>query len=587
MKFLNKISKLFHKSFINAYFYLFAASAVGLSILLVVYASGLEILQILLRTSLGHYFFEFFIISGTLIVALILLAVRTAIKRIPSPPSLAWVKIALFIPVMAICLASGAYFFKFELHFRGKGPSAARHLWARIGPVLQLGPVKDHRAGGTDIVIWYFDPVGKTGPAEIKLGSEPSLTSMRRVREAAGTDGKRHEFHLSGLRPQTRYYYRIPDWGDKTYSFKSPPVENSAGPIRFTCLGDTGNTHKGGYGFSYYHDILQTAKKFYEDRGIERSFIIHAGDAVRTGDDLDAWHQHFTSRDYGSLPIVPAPGNHAFLNDGGDNYRYLYGQPDYYSLDYAGVHVLSIHSFDGPGTSLDGPLLSTGAEQYRFIKDDLARSAEKKWVIVIIHIPILTTGDYPPNEILAAQYFELFRKFKVDLVISGHNHDFGIYHVDRKADWGGTIYLVTGTGGSSLDSFIMTRRWRRWKTWFHDPHSSLGLYQHDRYTERYYEYGELSWGFTDVEIRDDRMIVSYYRWLDFERFLKITGQNSSSWDMTPIDERTWRLHNLSNVALVKKVIKVSRKKSLLLGTYFRKKRRYVKSVPINPDGPLP
>jgi hypothetical protein len=381
---------------------------------------------------------------------------------------------------------------------------------------------------------------------------------MQKTTDNEGLDGKRHEFHLTGLKARTQYYYQIPDWGEKIYSFRTPPAEDSPGPFRFICLGDTGDTIRGGYHFSYYRDIMRAAKKFYAERGSAPSFMIHSGDMVRTGSDLDAWHQHFTSNDSPSFPTMMAPGNHGFLEDRGGNYRYFFHLPDYYTFDYANAHFLVIHPFDGPGTSLDGPAVATGADQYRFIRKDLEGAHGKKWTIVVMHIPILSTGDYNSNEILMAQYMELFRKHRVDLVVSGHNHDFGCFHVDEDSPWGGTLYIIAGTGGSKLDSYIMTRKNRRWKAWFHDPKSVHGLYQKDLYTKRYYEYGELSWGFADVEISNDTMTVSFYRWLDFERFLKITGQNRNAWEMVPFDAQIMKNNNLWAVKLVKKFMKIKK-----------------------------
>ena len=561
MKFMNKNVNSKQNSLAGMLFYFFITAAVSLSLYLCIKASGIEIIQIYLNTSYSYYITVLCILSVTLIILFAYMTLHEAVTgtRPSRNPSPAWMRILSFITAGSLLVASGAYYRNIHLSLYGDEPTAPRRLWTRIGPVVQFGPFHDRRASYGGITVWYFDPIAKNEPAMIKYGREPIPDRMRQGLEVAGTDGKRHEFHLADLTPGTRYYYQIPDWGDRLYSFKTVPPAFGNEPIRFICIGDTGNTKKGGYYFSYYRDVMRAADKLYRDRHWEAAFIIHAGDAVRDGMDIDGWHQHFSSCDYSSIPNVTVAGNHEYLRDRGGNFRYFSGQPAYYSLDYAGAHILSIHPFDGPGTSLDGPVLTTGADQYRFVKEDLARAAGKKWIIVVIHIPVLATGDYSTNELLVAQYFDLFRKHSVDLVISGHNHNFEGFHADGNADGGGTIYIVAGSGGSALDSYIMDRKERRWKTWFHDPNSARGLYQKDRYTVRYFQYGELSWGFSDVEIRGDVMTVSYYRWLDFERFLKITGQDRSSWEMTPIDERSWKAHNLSNVVLVKKISKKKNK----------------------------
>ena len=158
---------------------------------------------------------------------------------------------------------------------------------------------------------------------------------------------------------------------------------------------------------------------------------------------------------------------------------------------------------------------------------------------MVIHNPVLSTGDYGSTELLVRQYLSLFRRYKVDLVISGHDHDFDSFLADGNGREGGTLFLVAGTGGSRIDAGILDRPERRWLEWRQDRRTT-GLFQHDRYTERYHLYGELSWGFTDVEITGTVMTVTYHRWLSLPRFLEITGQERKSWDMVNFDRSSPR-----------------------------------------------
>lgn len=453
---------------------------------------------------------------------------------------------------LVYCAAATSYIRSSSLRARGRSASAPARFWTVAGPFVQFGPFTGRRADASaGAVIWYFDPFLSDKPAELLYGTDPAPERMRYLKEEAG-DGRRHSFHLTGLSPATRYYYRIPGFGDATRSFRTAPAGTD--PVRFFCAGDTGNTRRGGYGHSYYNDVLQAAAHWYE-KG-QPDFTVHAGDMVRTGADLDGWHQFFSSGDFiRERPLLAAPGNHEFLEDGGGNFRYFFGRPDYFSVDYGCARLICIHPFDGPGKTLDGPLVCTGVDQYRWVTQELARDREGKWLIVVLHIPILSTGDYGSNDLLARQYFELFREHRVDLVIAGHDHNFDSFHVDRGSPWGGTIYIVAGTGGSHLDSYIMDRTKRRWLGWRHDRASAAGLYQHDDHTRRYHEYGELSWGFTDVEVRGDTMTVTYCRWLDFDRFLSVTGQEARSWDMVYLDEDDIKRSGLDRAVAVKTIMK--------------------------------
>jgi hypothetical protein len=544
----------------SSWIFIFLASAVSVSSLSVIcmQVTGIEIIRIYLQTSFCYYPVLAFaaavvLVAGNGFMALYegVTARKKAEVHAPSAPGIIIVMLS-----MLFC-AAAVYYIRVQ-HLRGHGcePSAAGRFWARIGPMIQFGPFHDRAADASSgMVIWYFDPVRSDALTVIRYGMEPAPERMMQTREEAG-DGKRHEFHLTGLKPSSLYYYQVPGWGDAIYTFRTGPARESGEPVRFLVAGDTGNTRMGGYAHSYYRDVMLAADEYYAGNNLLPAFRVHPGDAVRTGIDLDSWHSYFSSYErYASVPGIVVPGNHEYLEDRGGNYRYFFGQPDYNSIDYGCAHIISINPFDGPGKTLDGPVLSSGRDQYRWVEKELARSGGRGWLIIVMHNPLLSTGDYGMNEILIAQYYELFRKHKVDLVISGHDHNFDSFHVDRDSDWGGTIYVVAGTGGSDLDSYIMERPERRWLDWRHDRASAAGLFQHDPYTEAGHVYGELSWGFTDVEIRDDAMTVSYYRWLDFERFLSITGQEKKSWRMVYFDENARRKHNLSQVTLVKKIVK--------------------------------
>jgi len=521
-----------------------------------VMTAGTDIIRIYLETSYKHYPVLLFTLCGVFFLMNITLAAWGIIasrnnRGYMTRRSAGAVTLAMALIFMYL---ADPFLRMLRLPADPAQASARERFWARIGPVVQFGPFTDRKTdASSSMVVWYFDPVRNAEPAVIRFGREPLPARMAAVTETI-SDGRRHEFHLTGLAPSTRYYYQVPGFGSKVRSFRTGPARGTGGSFHFIAVGDTDSSRKGGYAYSYLRNVMRAAMNTCRDQGREPDFLVHAGDMVRTGADLDAWHNLFTSLDMlGEIPIAAAPGNHDFLLDRGANFRYFFGLPDYYVIDHGSARIFFIHPFDGPGTTLDGPVITTGSEQYRWIRRELSRTGGWKWTIVVIHIPILSTGDYGVNELLAAQYFELFGKHGVDLVISGHDHNFDSFLTDGRADRGGTIYIVTGTGGSTLDSYIMDRSARRWLDWRHDRNSPRGLYQHDRYTEAYHRYGELSWGYTDVEVGDSALSVSYYRWLDFDTFIGITGQNRQRWDMLYLTDDELARHNLLRAVRVKRI----------------------------------
>jgi predicted phosphodiesterase len=413
----------------------------------------------------------------------------------------------------------------------GKKPNFPEQYSNRIGPIIQPGPVINRKIKASDsMVIWWFDPVKKDKSVYLKYGVSPDPGRMKTIREVSGGDGKKHLVILKKLRPRSKYYYYIPGFDETIYSFHTGPGKGETLPFSFLCTGDV--TNKGGRTVSFSEIINKSADSHYRKAGKRPAFKLILGDIASRGRDMESWKIFFSNEALHSsiYPLLTVIGNHEFMDDYGGNFDYLMEHPRYYSFDYSGAHFLIIHKYDGF-------LGSVGREQYRFIERDLRETCNKKWIIVALHEPLLSTGDYKYNSLLISQLFDLFRKYRVDLVLAGHDHSYDSFWVDRDSRWGGTIHIVNGGGGSRIDDYIMRRKEIRWKTWYHDRNSSYGLYSDDEFTVKYHIYGEISWGFMDIEIRDNSLKTTYYRWMTIEKYRKATGQEKGRWEMLPL-ERT-------------------------------------------------
>ena len=91
----------------------------------------------------------------------------------------------------------------------------------------------------------------------------------------------------------------------------------------------------------------------------------------------------------------------------------------YYSYDYRNVHFLIMASLSDYG---DGSL------QYNFIKQDLEKASQNKdisWIIVSTYRPLYTSpSEHKADDSIRNLYNPLFEKYGVDLVLSGHNHNY-------------------------------------------------------------------------------------------------------------------------------------------------------------------
>ncbi|HET9806952.1 MAG TPA: metallophosphoesterase [Nitrososphaeraceae archaeon] len=136
----------------------------------------------------------------------------------------------------------------------------------------------------------------------------------------------------------------------------------------------------------------------------------------------------------------------------------------YYSFNFQNIHFLAISS--------EHPF-EEGSRQYEFIKNDLEESIQDPsilWRIVFLHKPMYTSAkfDEKDSEELKNTFHELFEKYEIDLVLSGHtqyyqrslplsyNNDNPIYPIvmddnnDEYTNNDGVIFATAGTAGDQL-----------------------------------------------------------------------------------------------------------------------------------------
>jgi 3',5'-cyclic AMP phosphodiesterase CpdA len=89
---------------------------------------------------------------------------------------------------------------------------------------------------------------------------------------------------------------------------------------------------------------------------------------------------------------------------------------------------------------------SVGDRQTAWLKQHLAASTAK-WKVVSFHHPAYTCGGYLSNPAVLSRWVPLFRQYGVQLVLSGHDHNY-----QRFAPSHGVTYLVHGGGGQELYS---------------------------------------------------------------------------------------------------------------------------------------
>ncbi len=363
----------------------------------------------------------------------------------------------------------------------------------------------------TTMTITWITPAAEDGKA--RYGTSLSGSDVASPTEVNADDlyeQTKHVATLTGLAPDTLYYYQIwlngtwvpVDAGGLQCKFQTAPT--TAKPFRFAVVGDTRNS--GGLtsycNYSYVVDAQLTH---------DYNFTINVGDIDVNGKDLNSWHVAMTdvSRDGRLHPYMLAVGNHELGGDSGGNLDYFltfnfaswFGR--YYSFEYANAKFIIVDNYE--------KISRMTQCQLDWIRAQAADAkARGLWSIISFHEPIYSTGDFNMNWYLASLLQPIFYEEQVDLVLTGHDHHYEAFWVNRTETWGGTYHFVTGGGGAGLDTGILTRTTNQWLHPWHN--ASQESYQSDYVTLHDQIYGELAHQFLLVDVNGDTLIVeSYYQ----------------------------------------------------------------------------
>lgn len=309
------------------------------------------------------------------------------------------------------------------------------------GPYLQKG-------APTQMTIRWRNTLYDLG--RVRYGATPA-TLNQIVDEAAipGPSTGDHVVTLTGLTPNTSYYYSIGSGGDTLapapadnaldFTFTTPPTAGTVINTRVWVLGDPGTANS---------NQMAVRDAFYTFTGARTpNVVLQLGDnAYNSGLDNEFQNAMFDMYPTMLRKTVfwSCLGNHetaqstAFV----DTYPYfdIYtlptageaggvasGSEHYYSFDYGNIHFISLDSMtadrsvDDPGTPAneDGPMAA-------WLRNDL-QSTTATWIIAFFHHPPYTKGSH--NSDTESEHIAMRQNFLpileaggVDLTLGGHSH---------------------------------------------------------------------------------------------------------------------------------------------------------------------
>ncbi len=317
---------------------------------------------------------------------------------------------------------------------------------------------------------------------------------LHKVVVEEGIPSTMHEVTLVGLKPNEAYQYKVVCFNIQsvTQTFKTKKSDNA--PIKIIAYGDNRSYPK------VHENLVKMMAKENAD------VILNVGDVVSTGNQEMHWiDEYFYPLRHvsGSIPTYISIGNHEYGGFGGtrivtyfekyvNNPLNSTGSTEYYySVDYGNAHFIFLDP--NKAEQDDGDGVGVGSQQYNWFIEDLKNAQEKsEWIFCLMHQPPYSEawsgGPYDGEPLLRKYIVPLMEANNVDMVLSGHTHDYerGLPHppYDPKTGKGNNAaYIITGGGGSNLDN----HKYFEWEQLDFPDHKAV-LESNETDEGEYYEY---------------------------------------------------------------------------------------------------
>ena len=287
--------------------------------------------------------------------------------------------------------------------------------------------------------------------------------------------GAIHHVKITGLAPDTTYYYQCGDVTNKQtsgiLSFKTLPAVGSTKSFSVGVIGDLGNTV----------DSQTTVEHILSNNAL--SMVLHAGDLSYANCNQPLWDSYgdMVSTLASKLAWMAGPGNHeievsstgmfqafearyrmpavkpaeygdvtvdsTFCTPSVFQMEYNYGN-SFFSFDMGSVHVI----FLNPYTTSD-----PSSAQYQWLLSDL-KAVDRSitpWVISVMHCPWYNSNQAHYGEwqtVTMREYMEeVLYENKVNMVFAGHVHAYEATHpvFQNVTKDDGIVYVTIGDAGNA------------------------------------------------------------------------------------------------------------------------------------------
>lgn len=335
-----------------------------------------------------------------------------------------------------LVLSAGTNVVAAEVHQANGGSSDLSfdlELTAMTSALLTRGPyLQKGTPGGSVVVRWRTNAATDS---RVQYGlSAGKLTSGA----SDGAVKTEHEVTLTGLAPNTKYYYSVGTsleeiaGGDTNHYFVTPPAAGGQRAARIWVLGDAGSKNE---------KQARVRDAYYAFTGTRHTdlWLMLGDNAYEKGTDKE--YQEAVFDVYPSMlrksVLWPTIGNHDTAESANPPSSLPYfqmftlpvhgeagglasGTERYYSFDFGNIHFVCLDSMTSQRTP-GGAMLS-------WLQNDLAANT-KEWLIVFFHHPPYSKGSHNSDKDkelveMRQNVAPVLENYGVDLVLSGHSHSY-------------------------------------------------------------------------------------------------------------------------------------------------------------------
>jgi 3',5'-cyclic AMP phosphodiesterase CpdA len=280
----------------------------------------------------------------------------------------------------------------------------------------------------TQAVTWRTDPSITRALAELAVANESGRAlkgePIPAVTTPLTTDLGHAHYHtaeFTDLAPDTLYAYRVGDTVNWSEWFHFRTASRDARKFTFVYFGDAQNEIR-----THWSRVFREAFR----EAPRAAFTLHAGDLIDNAHRDAQWGEWHGAPAWvnATIPVVPTPGNHEYAKLADTDakpalsvqWRPQFALPENgpagltetcYWFDYQGTRFISLNSNERQD------------EQVAWLRAALEKNPQR-WTVATFHHPIFSPARDRDNPKLRAAWKPLLDEFRVDLVLTGHDHTY-------------------------------------------------------------------------------------------------------------------------------------------------------------------